>query len=171
MIRNLLLAAIAVFLLAGCGGNKNKAGKDLGESGKTTSQTKSPGDESGTMGKDSTGSVESEGLAGLKTIYFDFDKYNLLDDAKTALDRNAKALTDNPKMKIVIQGHCDERGTVEYNLALGEKRASAARDYLIRLGIDASRISVISYGKERPAAMGHDEDSWSKNRRDEFVPK
>jgi peptidoglycan-associated lipoprotein len=166
----LLLAAIAVFLIAGCA-NKNKAGKELTDSGKNTSQTKTTGDDSGTAGKDNEGSVDSEGLSGLKTIYFDFDKYNLMDDAKTALDRNAKALTDNPRMKIVIQGHCDERGTVEYNLALGEKRANSARDYLIRLGIDASRISVLSYGKERPAATGHDEDSWSKNRRAEFVPK
>jgi peptidoglycan-associated lipoprotein len=110
-------------------------------------------------------------LAALKTIYFDFDKYNLRDDAKRTLEGNAKVLMANPRARIVIEGHCDERGTTEYNLALGERRASTARDYLIRLGVAASQISIISYGEERPVSLGHDEDSWATNRRGEFGPR
>jgi len=105
----------------------------------------------------------------LDPIYFDFDKYFLRSDAKDALNRNAQALKDNSQVKIRIEGNCDERGTVEYNLALGEKRAKAAMDYLVNLGIDQSRITIISYGKEKPLYPGHNEDAWSKNRRDDFV--
>jgi len=107
----------------------------------------------------------------LKTIYFDFDKYNLRDDARRMLDVNAEILRSNSDMNILIEGHCDERGTDEYNLALGERRGQAAREYLVRLGIDASRINVLSYGEERPVAPGHDEESWALNRRGEFVPR
>lgn len=105
----------------------------------------------------------------LDPVYFDFDKYFLRNDAKETLNRNGQALKDNPGVKIRIEGNCDERGTVEYNLALGEKRAKAAMDYLVNLGIDQSRITIISYGKEKPLYPGHSEDAWSKNRRDDFV--
>jgi peptidoglycan-associated lipoprotein len=101
-------------------------------------------------------------------IHFDFDKYNLRPDAIEGLNQNAKVLMENPDTKIRIEGHCDERGTVEYNLALGEKRAGAARDYLVKLGVSASRIETISYGKERPLDFGSSEVTWAKNRRDEF---
>ncbi|MBU1319115.1 MAG: peptidoglycan-associated lipoprotein Pal [candidate division Zixibacteria bacterium] len=104
-----------------------------------------------------------------KTAYFDFDKYNLRSDARTALEANAKLLKDNPKVTVMIEGHCDERGTVEYNLALGEKRARTAMDYLKSLGIPVGRMEIISYGKERPVATGHDEVSWQKNRRAKFT--
>ena len=104
-----------------------------------------------------------------KIVHFDFDKYNLRPDAKAALEYNARLLNENPNVKILIEGHCDERGTVEYNLALGEKRARTAKDYLISLGIDDGRLDIISYGKERPVALGHNETAWSKNRRDKFT--
>lgn len=104
----------------------------------------------------------------LRTVYFDFDKYNLRPDAKAALDVNSALLLKYSNVIIKIEGHCDERGTVEYNLSLGEKRANSVMDYLSGLGVSASRISVISYGKERPVDAGHSEDSWSKNRRAEF---
>jgi peptidoglycan-associated lipoprotein len=104
----------------------------------------------------------------LQTVYFDFDKYNLRDDAKAGLDANFKLLQEFPTAKIRIEGNCDERGTIEYNLALGEKRARAAMDYLVNLGITADRITIISYGKERPAVEGHNEAAWAKNRRDDF---
>jgi len=100
---------------------------------------------------------------------FDYDSYSLRDDARSALDKNAKLLRDNAALSITIEGHCDERGTVEYNQALGERRAQAARDYLVAQGINASRINVISYGKERPFATGSDEASWQQNRRAHFV--
>ena len=101
--------------------------------------------------------------------FFDLDSYTLRDDARSALDSNARLLRDNAGTKIVIEGHCDERGTVEYNQALGERRAQAARDYLARAGIAEGRMQVVSYGKERPFDAGHDESSWAKNRRAHFV--
>jgi peptidoglycan-associated lipoprotein len=105
----------------------------------------------------------------LETVYFDFDKYNLKPEAKATLANNAQVLKDNSEVTILIEGHCDERGTQEYNLALGEKRANSARDYLVDLGIAASRIRVISYGYERPVDPGHNEAAWAKNRRAAFV--
>jgi peptidoglycan-associated lipoprotein len=103
--------------------------------------------------------------------FFDFDSYTLRDDAKTALDHDARMLRENSSSHVTIEGHCDERGTVEYNQALGEKRAQAARDYLVSAGIEASRIQIISYGKERPFADGHDESAWQQNRRANFVAR
>ena len=91
----------------------------------------------------------------LQTIYFDYDKYNLKSDAKNALSSNGTSLRENLDVTVVIEGHCDERGTTEYNLALGEKRAKAARDYLVDLGIKPERIRTISYGEERPVDPGH----------------
>ncbi len=102
------------------------------------------------------------------TVFFDFDKYSLRGDAKTALDNNYNILNEFATAVIKIEGHCDERGTVEYNLSLGEKRAKATMDYLVGLGVDPGRISIISYGKERPADDGHNEAAWDKNRRCEF---
>jgi peptidoglycan-associated lipoprotein len=103
--------------------------------------------------------------SSFEPAFFDFDSSNLREDARTALDRNAKVLRDNADVRITIEGHCDERGTVEYNQALGERRAQAARDYLVAAGINAGRIEIISYGKERPFDEGHDEAAWAKNRR------
>jgi peptidoglycan-associated lipoprotein len=105
----------------------------------------------------------------LKTVYFDFDKYNLRPEAKELLKANAAVLKDNPDVTVSIEGHCDERGTVEYNLALGEKRATAAKQYLVDMGIAAGRLRTISYGEERPADPGHNEGAWAKNRRAAFV--
>ena len=101
--------------------------------------------------------------------FFDLDSYTLRDDAKLALDRAAKLLRDKPDVNVTLEGHCDERGTVEYNQALGEKRANAARDYLVNAGVSAARIQSLSYGKERPFAEGHDESAWAQNRRAHFV--
>ncbi len=103
-----------------------------------------------------------------RTVYFDFDKFNLRADARTALDVNYELMNEFPDVIVQIEGHCDERGTVEYNLSLGEKRARAAMDYLVERGIAGNRITVISYGKERPADPRSNEEAWSKNRRAEF---
>ncbi|MBF8260836.1 MAG: Outer membrane lipoprotein omp16 precursor (peptidoglycan-associated lipoprotein) (modular protein), partial [candidate division NC10 bacterium] len=105
----------------------------------------------------------------LKDAFFDFDKSSIRPDAKQSLDENAKWLKANPKAALTIEGHCDERGTREYNLGLGQRRAKAAKDYLVSAGIDAKRIKIISYGKERPFASGHDESAWKLNRRAHFV--
>ena len=102
-------------------------------------------------------------------IYFDFDKYDLRTDARATLDRKASFLNQNPSVRVQIEGNCDERGTEEYNMALGERRANAAKQYLITAGISAGRLTAISNGKDRPIDPGHNEAAWAKNRRDHFV--
>ncbi|MFQ5882553.1 MAG: peptidoglycan-associated lipoprotein Pal [Candidatus Methylomirabilales bacterium] len=114
------------------------------------------------------GAVRAE-ESPLKDVFFDFDKSLLRDDAKKTLGDNIRWLKANPQVRILVEGHCDERGTNEYNLALGERRAKAVRDYLVAGGIGANRISTISYGEERPFLLGHDESAWKWNRRGHFV--
>jgi peptidoglycan-associated lipoprotein len=108
--------------------------------------------------------------SAFETVYFDFDKSDLRQDARNILAKNAEILLKSKQdAKIKIEGHCDERGSAEYNLALGERRAQSALQYLLTLGVQPNRLSVISYGKEKPAVQGDDEAAWAKNRRDEFV--
>lgn len=107
----------------------------------------------------------------LQIVYFAYDSFTLDDAARAVLDSNAKLLRDNAGLNLSLDGHTDERGTVEYNQALGQKRAEAVQQYLTDAGIPASRFRVISYGKERPADEGHDESAWAKNRRVEFTAR
>ena len=107
------------------------------------------------------------GLLG--DVYFDFDKYDLRADSRDRLEKNAEFMKKYGNFVFGLEGHCDERGTNEYNLALGERRASAAKNYLISLGVDESRIRTISYGEERPFCMDHDDGCWAKNRRGHFM--
>ncbi len=107
-------------------------------------------------------------IAEMDTIYFDYDKAGIRKDQLDRVEKNLKYLKDHPELKVMVEGHCDERGTTEYNLALGERRAKTVREYLVRNGIDASRIMVLSKGEESPAAQGNDESAWSQNRRAEF---
>ncbi len=111
----------------------------------------------------------TEPAAELAVVYFDYDKYTIRSDARGSLRSNARWLKENGSVSVQIEGHCDERGTTEYNLALGERRAGAVRDYLTRLGISGSRLSTVSYGEERPSDSGHDESAWANNRRAIFV--
>jgi peptidoglycan-associated lipoprotein len=104
-----------------------------------------------------------------KDIHFDFDKFALKPEARSILKKQADWLSKNKDYKVRIEGNCDERGTVEYNLALGERRAKEAMKFLVELGVDAIRIKTISYGKEKPLDPGHEEEAWAKNRRDHFV--
>jgi peptidoglycan-associated lipoprotein len=101
----------------------------------------------------------------LKDIFFDFDKYDIRPGDAAILNENAALLKKYPNVKIQIEGHCDERGTSEYNLALGERRANSTKNYLVTLGVSAERISTISYGEEKPMDPGHNEEAWAKNRR------
>jgi peptidoglycan-associated lipoprotein len=110
-------------------------------------------------------------IPNLRTINFDFDKYNIRPDAAKTLDGDAGWLKANPNNLVLIEGHCDDRGTNEYNLVLGEKRAKAAMNYLVGQGVQASRITIISYGKERPVCAEKNEACWAKNRRDNFLIK
>lgn len=105
----------------------------------------------------------------LNDIHFAFDSYDLDDQARSVLQQNGNWLKDHAQAKVEIEGHCDERGTVEYNLALGAKRARAAKDYLVTLGVSTDRLTTISYGEELPLCHEHNEECWQKNRRAHFV--
>lgn len=160
-----LLAAIAVFglvMAAGCGGPKPQP---VEPPKVEPPKTETPKEEIKPPVVDDKPMISE---SQFQTVYFDFDKYNLRSDAKSALDVNAGLLKQFPDVIVRIEGHCDERGTVEYNLSLGEKRARSCMEYLNGLGIAANRVSVISYGEERPAVSGSDESAWSQNRRCEF---
>jgi peptidoglycan-associated lipoprotein len=105
----------------------------------------------------------------LEMVHFDYDKYFIREDAKPVLEKDAAWLKKFKTVKVLIEGHCDERGTEEYNLALGEKRAKSAMDYLASLGVSGDRMKILSYGKSQPLATGHDEASWQTNRRAQFT--
>lgn len=105
----------------------------------------------------------------LEDVFFDTDRFDLTPEARGSLTKNAAWLQNHPTISILVEGHCDERNTREYNLALGERRASAVRDYMVFLGIASQRIQIISYGEERPFMRGHDESAWRLNRRSHFV--
>ncbi|MBW2039150.1 MAG: peptidoglycan-associated lipoprotein Pal [Deltaproteobacteria bacterium] len=105
----------------------------------------------------------------LKDIHFEFDRYDLIKEARGILAENAKVLVAHPNLRIQIEGHCDERGSNEYNLALGERRAVSAKLYLVKLGVKGNRLSTISYGEEMPLDPRHNEEAWAKNRRCHFV--
>ena len=104
----------------------------------------------------------------LETIYFDFDRFDIRADARPVLRGNAAAISD-ASGKVTIEGHCDERGSAEYNLALGERRANAVKRYLVDLGVSSSKLRTVSFGEERPAVQGHDESAWRYNRRADFA--
>ena len=124
------------------------------------------GVDSGSMS--SSGVTDHVAVKGLQRVHFDFDQFTLTNEARVILKQNAAYLQANGGVKVVIEGHCDERGSDEYNLALGERRAAAAKQYLISLGVSSSRLSLISYGEEKPLIAQSDESSWAQNRRAEF---
>jgi len=168
-----LMAAVAMVL--GCGGKKVRSLEE-DEAAMEEARRRAAEEEEARRAREAEEAIKpieeaEEQEIEFGKIYFDYDKYNLSGKSISTLSENAELLMDNPNMEIIIQGHCDERGTDEYNLALGEKRAQAARDFLVNFGIAKSRISVISYGEERPVDPGHDEEAWKKNRRAEFVTK
>lgn len=113
--------------------------------------------------------AEQAAKASLKIIYFDYDKSNLRPDAREAAEFNAGVLAQYTGWSVLIEGHCDERGTDEYNLALGERRAGTVKDFFINYGIDAGRLTTVSYGEERPMDSGHNKEAWEKNRRAALV--
>lgn len=130
-----------------------------------------PADKSGGFGTEAPTSRPASNMgdsSAFRTIYFDFDSSDLSADARAGLQENAEYLKSNSSVAVTIEGNCDERGSAEYNLALGKRRAEAAAKYLANSGIESSRLSTVSYGKERPAVEGHNELAWAKNRRDDF---
>lgn len=166
-----IVVVMSMAVLVGCGGKKVRPLEEeqVGEPGaKTPGEAVEPG-----AGEEPVKPIRPERPEelDLKPVHFDYDRYNLTDKATTILAENAALLMANPSVHILIEGHCDERGTDEYNLALGEKRALAARDYFVSFGIARSRLSVISYGEERPIDPAANEEAWAKNRRGDFVIK
>lgn len=158
--------AAVMFALACAGSSGPGDGSDSDLSGRGTFGEQI--DEPGIAGRQS-GEIARGEQMGFEAVYFEFDQHNLREDAKDALRRNHKALRENPHVRVEIQGNCDERGSEEYNLALGERRASAAREYLVGLGIPVDRITIVSFGETNPAVSGHDESAWARNRRDDFA--
>jgi peptidoglycan-associated lipoprotein len=166
------LIFLAVVTLAGC---SKTATSEKPQTSPSSSQPSAKSETAKPSSKDSTSLEQlregqaSTGSGPLKEIYFDYDKYDLSGEARETLKANAAWLKSNASERVEIEGHCDERGTNEYNLALGAKRAQAAKDFLVTLGIPAQRLSTISYGKELPVCRESTEDCWQKNRRDRFV--
>ena len=146
---------------AGQNGSKKQASSAIGKA-QTQSQSSLDALRRGESPATAPGSA-------LKEIYFDFDRYDLSGDARATLKASGDWLRSNPAVRVEIEGHCDERGTSEYNLALGAKRAQAAKDYLTSLGVAVGRLSTVSYGEEIPVCREHNDGCWSKNRRDRFV--
>ena len=180
--KGFVVFAFSIMLISGCAKDQVKPDEgvapstseskstDIKESGQkasadTSAADKAAADRAAAEKAAADKAVEST----LKMINFDFDSYVLTKPARDILYSNAEYLLKKYKGKVKIEGHCDERGSDEYNLALGEKRAKAALDYLSTLGVPSEQISIISYGKERPLDAGHDEESLAKNRRAEFV--
>ena len=187
MIKRLLTICAATMLLAACETASTDSNEVVGSSsaassgsdaaasassntsdGSTaaSSEASEASGSSGSTSADSDMQTPDEMLAKVgSTVYFGYDESTLSAEAQATLDRQAAFLKANPTIRIVIEGHCDERGTREYNLALGDRRASAARDYLVAKGVNASRLTTISYGKERPAVGGSNDTSYALNRR------
>ncbi len=155
----LLTLFAAALLITACSSTTDQGGSVSG-SGKGTSGN------SGINRADVTPGTQDDLVLNVgDRIFFDYDRYDLKAEARSTLERQASWLKKFRNLNVVIEGHADERGTREYNLALGERRANSVKDYLVSLGVPSSRLSTISYGKERPAILGSDESSWSQNRR------
>lgn len=153
-LRNGLLLALTLILLAGFGCAKKQT------------DNLTPGEErEGTMTAE-----EKQAAMNISSgiIYFDYDSFSLSGEAKSILTQKASVMKQFSQLRVIIEGHCDERGTEEYNLALGERRARAAYEFLLNLGVNASQMEMVSFGKLHPAVSGSGESAWSKNRRDEF---
>ena len=184
MFQRLIALFAVTFFLAACETASQTASDSSGDSSSTTTTASSDASSSssGDGSSSSSASDSSSASAGAgsststrtpaekltaigNTVYFAFDSAALDPRAQQTLSRQAAFLKANPSIKITIEGHCDERGTREYNLALGERRASASRDFLLAQGVDAARVRIVSYGKERPVVEGSNEAAWAKNRR------
>ena len=144
---------------------------DAGSSSNAVMGSEESLDSTAPQGESSLTILEGRSTGPMLPLYYDFDKSSIKSDQKGRIENNAAYLKDNSRVRIIIAGNCDERGTNEYNMALGERRALSAKKYLINLGVSGGRVSTISYGEEKPLNHGHDELAWSQNRRADFVQK
>lgn len=169
MIQRLIILFAAATLLAACETASTVSSDASGAASASASDSSASASSntSASASANASGPATSEEkLAQIGTaVYFGFDSSVLSEKAQATLDRQAAFLASQPSLRITVEGHCDERGTREYNLALGERRASVVRDYLVAKGVDSARVRSVSYGKERPAAVGSDAVAWAKNRR------
>ena len=166
MVRKLALGLVACAMIVGCKGKQAQSDANIETSptgGNSTAIEATP------MNFDAMGS-DSGKIDGLVTVHFGYDKSSLDSSSKKDIATNVAWMKKNSGVKVQIEGHCDSRGTIEYNVALGERRANAVKAYMVSLGIPADRLSTISYGKEKPLATGDSEEAWAKNRRANFVP-
>ncbi|GKX62050.1 peptidoglycan-associated lipoprotein Pal [Pragia fontium] len=155
-----LLIALPIMALAACSSSdkdSNGSGSGLGGNGSNGNGGYSSADEQARL--------TMQQLQSNNIVYFDYDRYDVRSDFAQMLDAHAAFLRSNPSYKVTVEGHADERGTPEYNIALGERRASAVKMYLQGKGVSGEQIAIVSYGKEKPAVLGHDEAAYSKNRR------
>jgi len=172
MMKRLFTLLAATAFLAACETASTTTGDVTGSAESSSTTASSSGTASTTAeqpAEDPVTKMKREFAQVGTTVLFDFDSAQLSDYAQRVLDRQAAFLKARPETRVIIGGHADERGTREYNLALGERRASSARDYLVAKGVNAARIRIISYGKERPKAVGSTEAAWRQNRRAETV--
>lgn len=163
------LALASCFIWTGC---RPKTVKKPAEPGTTTTAVATTGPEvlpppDAAVKETNIRGSEFVGIPDLKAVYFDFDRYELTEASREALQKNAGYLKENPEMHVLVEGHCDERGTIEYNLALGQKRAKTVREYYMRLGVPGNAIATISYGEEKLVCQESTESCWAQNRRGE----
>lgn len=165
-----LLFCLALFVFVGCAQKAAMKDEAAGEK-KATVEKSSAATQPETKMEEQKKEANAASAYELSIIYFDFDKAIIMAEGKAVLNKHAAWLKANNAVSITVAGNCDERGTAEYNLALGQRRANAAAQYLTNLGVAKKRIKTVSYGKEKPADPGHNEEAWAKNRRDEFIIK
>lgn len=166
LIKFIAILAIGISFI-NCRGKQEKSEETTPTEATTTQE--SPAVDSAAMSFDPAGS-DSGKIDGLKTVFFDYDKATLSEGAKKIIHGNADWMKKNAGTKIQIEGHCDNRGSIEYNVALGERRANAVKDYMMSLGLAGNRLATISYGEEKPLVSSENESAWKKNRRANFVP-
>lgn len=160
-----LMLALPVIAVAACSSHKNNNNDQTNGMGADGAYGSGNGMNGGNMSSDEQARLQMQQLQHNNIVYFDLDKYDIRSDFAQMLDAHAAFLRSNPSYKVTVEGHADERGTPEYNIALGERRANAVKMYLQGKGVSADQISIVSYGKEKPAVLGHDEAAYSKNRR------
>jgi peptidoglycan-associated lipoprotein len=157
-LKSLMFAFASLLLVAACSSSPDSQGGAAGAGGSAGG--------AGAAGTQIAPGSDRDFIVNVgDRIFYDFDRFNVRNDQRATLEKQAAWLKRYPQVQITIEGHADERGTREYNLALGERRANSAKDFLVAQGVAANRVRVISYGKERPVALGHDEASWAQNRR------
>jgi peptidoglycan-associated lipoprotein len=167
---SLVTTFAAALLLAACSTPSEEASTTSGSGSSGTGTTsQSSGTPGSTIPGPAAGSQEELTVEVGDRVFFDYDKYDVRADQRGTVEALAAWLDTNPSVTLTIEGHCDERGTREYNLALGERRANAVRDYLVALGANPARLTTVSYGEERPAVLGSNDSAWAQNRRGVFV--